>query len=980
MDSDDLLKAELQKVLSECQRLREENAQLRLRIDQGRDSVPLDTQQPSEPTNNHPPNLPSPSRLTPTSLSQSPAPQSPSLTPSSLAPTPPSLSNDSRPEAKVSFFRSLFRGRDDVYAVKWEGKNGRTGYSPAGVREWDQSPSHRQQKQSFRYNKLFPLSDEAIRDHLLGKQTVGVYPLRQDDTCWFVAVDFDKKSWETDASAFLRMCRDMEVPASLERSRSGNGAHVWIFFSIPIQAALARKFASAVLTRTMERRYALGLDSYDRLFPSQDTMPKGGFGNLIALPLQHAPRERGNSVFVDEELRPYDDQWTFLSSIKRLDQDQIRTLLRKLYPVGDVLNIKYSTSDYDAESDPWILPPSGRLPHSDIAEPLPQTVSINLGNQIYIEKKGLPDVFLDQLIRLAAFQNPEFYKTQAMRLSTFGKPRVIACAEDLPRYIALPRGLLQEVLDQFRTQGITVEVTDHRFGGVPLQVEFHGERRSRQTEAAKALASCDDGILCAPTAFGKTAVAAQLIAVRKVNTLVLVHRRHLMDQWRERLALFLGLSTKDIGQIGSGKTKQTEKLDVAVIQSLIRKGEVKDIVSEYGQVIVDECHHVSAFSFERVLRKVKAKYVVGLTATPIRKDGHHPIILMQCGPIRFNASGKRQAAASAFRYEVVPRLTTFSIPPERNGLSIQDIYAALIRDDERNNLVVADVVHSIENKRFPLVLTERTDHLQLLLEKLQRLVPNVFVMKGGMGKKQRESLASEISSLPKDQQRVILATGRYVGEGFDDARLDTLFLAMPISWRGTVQQYVGRLHRLYENKQVVRVYDYVDTLVPVLNRMYEKRLKAYKAVGYAITTPGENQAQADLKFAAIERIAVQTAIGYEEARGCKVESVESDTRGFDLISRRTVSDTSRERIETRFIEVKGRAAVGEIALTANEYKTAQRLGDDYWLYVVFNCMSQPEVTLIQNPAQFDWEPLSKIDCYRIGAETLLNKVMAVGSK
>src|SRR6266849_4965629 len=940
MQGDDILKAELEKAVAECERLREENALLKLRVGQSPDTL-------------------------------APTPKQFSARNTTKAQASATVTAESRPELKVSLFGSLFRGRDDVSALRWEGRSGKTGYSPAGIREWDQAPSPgRGQKKSFRHSKLFPLSEEVIRDHLLGKQTIGVYPLLQDDTCWFVAVDFDKKTWESDACAFLKMCHEAGVPASLERSRSGNGGHVWIFFASPIQAALARKLASAVLTRTMERRYAMGLDSYDRLFPSQDTMPKGGFGNLIALPLQHGPRENGNSVFVDDQLRPYDDQWAFLSSIKRLGPDEVQVLLRKVYPAGDVINIKHSASDYDEASDPWILPPSGQLAASDIEEPLPQSVSIKLGNLIYVEKKDLPDVFLDRLIRLAAFQNPEFYKNQAMRLSTFGKARVIGCAEDLPHHIALPRGLLQEVIDLFQSHRIAVDVTDHRFNGVPIDVEFHGERRASQTEAVKALAAYDDGIFCAPTAFGKTAVAAQLIAMRNVNTLVLVHRRHLMDQWLERLALFLGLSTKDIGQVGGGKSTKTGSLDVAVIQSLIRKGAVKDMVAEYGQVIVDECHHVSAFSFERVLRKVKAKYVVGLTATPIRKDGHHPIILMQCGPIRFNVSSKKQAAASAFQYEVIPRLTEFTVPPEWNGIGIQDIYTALVNDEQRTDFVVADVVGAIEDGRFPLLLTERTDHLQLLLEKLVRRVPNVFVMKGGMGKKQRDALAAEIAAVPADQQRVILATGRYIGEGFDDPRLDTLFLAMPISWRGTLQQYVGRLHRLDKDKHLVRVYDYVDASVPVLNRMYDKRLKAYKAVGYTVAQPSaEPDAQGDLRFATIERIAVQAAIAFEEARGWKVESVESDTRGFDLISRRASSGTSREPIETRFIEVKGRAAVGEIALTANEYKTAQRLGDDYWLYVVFNCASQPQVTLIQNPARFDWEPLSKIDCYRIGAET-----------
>jgi superfamily II DNA or RNA helicase len=947
----DHLKIELEKTIAERDRLRKENELLRLSLGKAQDNRD--------------------SRAEPSTLyNDSNEQRSATVTANSPA------------QLKVSLFTSLFRGRDDVYAVRWEGKNGRKGYSPAGIREWDQAASSsRGQRKSFRLIQQFPLSEEAIRDHLLGKQTIGVYPLLQDDTCWFVAVDFDKKAWESDACAFMETCKKYGVPASLERSRSGIGGHVWIFFASPVQAALARKLASAVLTNTMERRYAIGLDSYDRLFPSQDTMPKGGFGNLIALPLQHGPRENGNSVFVDDRLRPYDDQWAFLSSIKRLASVEAQALLRNVYPARDVINIKHSDSDFDETTDPWTLPPSGQLAAKVITEPLPSSQTINLGNLIYIEKRDLPDAFLDRLVRLAAFQNPEFYRTQAMRLSTFGKPRVIGCAEDLPRHIALPRGLLQEALDLFQNHSIAVDVTDHRFRGVPIQVDFHGDRRVSQTEAAKALARYDDGILCAPTAFGKTAVAAQVIAMRKVNTLVLVHRRHLMDQWRERLAMFLGLGTKDIGQIGGGKTVRTGLLDVAVIQSLIRKGEVKDMVAEYGQVIVDECHHVSAFTFERVLRKVKAKYVVGLTATPVRKDGHHPIILMQCGPIRFNLNNQKQAAASTFQYEVIPRLTEFTVPPEWNGIGIQDIYTALVNDEQRTDLIVADVVSSVEDRRSPLLLTERTDHLQLFLEKLRLLVPNVFVMKGGMGKKQRDALASEISAVPDDQPRVIIATGRYIGEGFDDARLDTLFLAMPISWRGTLQQYVGRLHRLHENKHVVRVYDYVDTCVPVLNRMYEKRVKAYKAVGYTVVRSSDDQeAQADLKFATVERTAIQAVIAFEEARGFRVESVESDTRGFDLISRRASSDVDRKAIETRFIEVKGRAAVGEIALTANEYKTAQRLSDEYWLYVVFNCDSQPQVITIQNPARFDWEPLSKIDCYRLGANVLLNKVMAIESE
>jgi hypothetical protein len=453
-----------------------------------------------------------------------------------------------------------------------------------------------------------------------------------DETCWFLAIDFDKKTWQEDVGTFLEVCREMGVPTALERSRSGHGGHVWIFFDRPIQATMARKFGCPILTRAMERRHQIGLDSYDRFFPSQDTLPKGGFGNLIALPLQFAPKKKSNSVFVNEGFEAYPDQWLFLSTIKRIQSKEVETIVREASRNGSIIDVRISLTDGE---DPWTLPPSKKRIEKLVQGPLPQTVQLVQSNLVYIEKKGLPPAMLNRLIRLAAFQNPDFYRAQAMRLSTFGKPRVIGCADDFADHIGLPRGCLDDALEMFKAHNIKTKIDNKYFEGVPIDVTFHGELRPLQQEAGEKLLVFDNGILSAPTAFGKTVIAAWLITQRKLNTLILVHRRQLMDQWRERLALFFDQSIEDLGQIGGGKTKVTCHVDVGLIQSLIRKGEVKDMVAEYGQVIVDECHHIPAFTFEQVLKQVKARYVVGLTATPIRKDGHHPIIMMQCGPIRF---------------------------------------------------------------------------------------------------------------------------------------------------------------------------------------------------------------------------------------------------------------------------------------------------------------------------------------------------------
>ncbi len=727
---------------------------------------------------------------------------------------------------KIALFRRLFRGREDVYPQRWESTKGASGYSPVCGNEWKSGICNKPHIKcgDCHQRKLMPVTDQVIYDHLAGKRTIGVYPLLTDDSCFFLAADFDEAGWRDDATSFMQSCRELGIPAALEISRSGKGAHVWIIFTEPVPARKARQLGAALISHTCDRTRQLSLASYDRLFPNQDTLPKGGFGNLIALPLQKKPRETGRSVFVDEHMQPYSDQWAYLSSVRSISRIDLEDAVLRASGGRHPLDVAFANEDED--SKPWQRPSpvSAR-----IAGPLPESLTLVVANQIFIAKNNLPQSLANRLIRLAAFQNPEFYKAQAMRLPVWNKPRIIGCADNYPQHIGLPRGCFDAVIGLLQENGIRHELQDERLSGRKVTAKFTGTLRKDQRTAMREMLINDIGVLCAPTAFGKTVTVAAMIARRKVSTLVLVHRTELLRQWQERLTGFLEIPKGGLGVIGGGKKKPSGKIDIAVVQSLSRRENLEVLLDQYGQIVIDECHHLSAFSFEAILKQAKARFVVGLTATPIRRDGHQPIIFMQCGPIRHSA-GRPESGPTHLNVwlQVLPAP---EIPPDS---SIQDVFRIIANDTTRNRRIAGDVLAAYREGRKVLVLTERTDQLPLLLEALGNEVANCFVLHGRLSKKQRTAVFADLEVLDESAPRVLLATGRLIGEGFDHPPLDTLVLAMPISWKGTLQQYAGRLHREHANKRDVRIYDYTEPDQPQLVRMWEKRQSGYRAMGYEI--------------------------------------------------------------------------------------------------------------------------------------------------
>ena len=729
-------------------------------------------------------------------------------------------------DQKVHIFMGLFRGRADVYPLRWESAKGKSGYSPACANEWKRGTCQKPKVKcgDCNHRSLLPLTERVVFDHLSGKHCIGIYPLLPDDTCHFLAMDLDESDWRADTTAIMLSCQEFSIPAAVEISRSGNGAHIWIFFSTSVPAVAARRLGAALLSHACAHSRQLALGSYDRFFPNQDTLPKGGFGNLIALPLQKGPRTQGNSVFVDEQFTPYEDQWNFLATLQKMPAADLAEITLQVSGGGHPLDIAFASDD--EQDKPWELP---SLATKQIAGPLPASLCVVQADRLYVAKEDLPQPLLNRLIRLAAFQNPEFYKAQAMRLPVWNKPRIIGCAENFSKHIALPRGCLDSVKQLLAENEIAISLQDERTTGIKIVAKFLGKLKKEQSNAVKAMLPHDTGVLHAPTAFGKTVVAAAMIARRKVSSLILVHRVELLRQWQERLAEFLEFTGGVVGGVGGSRRKVTGIIDVALLQTLARDEKVGEFLQNYGQVIVDECHHISAFSFESVLKLAKSKYVMGLTATPVRRDGHHSIIFMQCGGVRHKAPMPKGTVSL---FEVYPQFMPNQ--PAHHTENIQEIFSAIISDASRNRKIVDDVLSAYTNGRKVLLLTERAEHLLRLFDLLQDKVEHCFLLHGRLPKKQRASTLRELAELGPHVPRVLLATGKLIGEGFDHSPLDTMFLTMPVSWKGTLQQYAGRLHREHTAKFDVRIYDYVETGNPMLQRMWAKRQKGYASLGYLI--------------------------------------------------------------------------------------------------------------------------------------------------
>lgn len=778
---------------------------------------------------------------------------------------------------KMALFRSLFRGRDNMYAHGYLKKDGKIGYSPVCVHErtrrcprWSKT-NPRATCSTCSARSFVPIDNQAIVKHFNGKRddlrdVMGLYVLLPDCTTWVLIADFDKKGWQRETALYRDTCRKLGLSPAVERSRSGNGAHVWLFFEEPLDAELARSLGFVIITRAMSRAEGMSFSSYDRLFPAQATIAEGGFGNLIALPFQGRAQRNGNSVFVNDEFVAYPDQWRFLSSIKKVSLQRAREITESAVDgtTGELAFTRAPTRRDVAPDDSDLREPSGQATqhHSAGTVAFPTTVNVTKANMLFVDKDGLSSEALNRIRRLAAFGNPQFFKAQAQHRSVRKFSRIIWCGEEDEQHIMLPRGCEDKLVDLVAEYNSTCAFSDRRVCTTPLRADFVGTLRGRQQQAADTLLRHEIGVLSAPPGFGKTVIGAYLIGRLKMRTLVIVPKTALVEQWKERLGQFLRIEddrppllTKSgnpskrkrpvVGQIGAGKNAPSGLIDITTFQSLTEEDDLgipraKDLVTDYELVICDECHHGATPTLELIMKSVSARRVYGLSATPRRSDGLEGIVFMHCGPIRHRVDPKEQAAEQGFKRILQPRFTRIRLADLEEGATFNQVVERLCAHDARNALIVEDTVSAVESGRTPLVITKLREHATELSSRLEEQDVKTFLLTGdGTARERRERMEQLRAS--SDVRYAIVGTGAFIGEGVDLPQLTALMLASPYSWEGVITQYSGRLHREAEGKDDVVVYDYVDTSVPMLERMYKRRLKTYAKLGYEIVETAETQ-------------------------------------------------------------------------------------------------------------------------------------------
>lgn len=768
---------------------------------------------------------------------------------------------------KLELFRNLFTGRKDVHAHGYRRKDGGIGYTPACANEWKpgicpKANHHRIKCAECRSRTFLELNDAAIIAHFKGsddrlRDVIGQYVLDKDCNTNVLVIDFDKADWKEATNAIRLVVKNHGINAAVERSRSGNGAHIWFFFLEPINAKTARDFGSCLIAEAAALNKTITFEAFDRMIPAQSTIPEGGFGNLIALPFQGKAQREGNSVFVDERFESFPDQWLYLSQIQLISRATVDRLIEdtKNKPLG------IATAAATNKTRRNVQKPRKRLPLTP--RDFPSNLLVTQADMLYIPEKSLSPAAQMEIRRLATFANPEFFRAQSMHQSVFGKPRLIDLSELRDGRVAIPRGCKAQLEQLIQEAHVTAHYSDERSTGNPIEMAFKGTLHPEQQIAADQMLEYEDGIMSAPTGFGKTVIGAYLIAAIGLPTLVIVPKTALITQWKSQLERFVDITDNRepvrtpkgriskkqpplIGQIGGGKTAVSGLIDVASFQSLSGKdrqtGEpiVKDLVRNYGLIICDECHHAAAPQLELVLKSAPAKYVYGLSATPERSDGLTRALSMLCGPLRYVIDPKTQAIQQGIQRIVRPRFTGIRLPAYEPGASFNQILDLLCAHTARNELIVDDALEAASSGRHPLVLSKRKKHAEELCRLFRDRGHEPILLTGEIDAKERKAILSKLPGF-EHEHRIIVATESLLSEGFDLAYLDNLFIATPIAWDGSVTQQAGRLHRNYDGKQRVEIFDYVDLSIPMLARMYQKRLKTYAKLGYEVYVTGGSE-------------------------------------------------------------------------------------------------------------------------------------------